>query len=132
MFSHYIAEVANSFSNFYTIFLAVYGASIAVRERLPHRFLIGYCVRPPSPRMTRGRLIIPSPQGVAMVGIGSFIFHSTLLWEAQLADELPMIYVASYSVWSLGDDQHGFNANTPRIRLQSLALVAFDVLFTWS
>ncbi|KAI5897969.1 alkaline phytoceramidase [Schizophyllum commune H4-8] len=112
MFSHYIAEVANSFSNFYTIFLAVYGASIAIRERLPHRFLIGYC-------------------GVAMVGIGSFIFHSTLLWEAQLADELPMIYVASYSVWSLGDDQHGFNANTPRIRLQSLALVAFDVLFTW-
>lgn len=113
MFSYYIAEVANSFSNLYTICIACYGATIAVRERLPQRFLLGYL-------------------GVALVGIGSFIFHATLLWEAQLADELPMVYVASFSVWSLGDDQPGFNAFSRRAKIRSVFFILFDILFTWS
>lgn len=34
--------------------------------------------------------------GIACVGIGSFIFHATLKWYAQvLLDEMPMIYVSS-------------------------------------
>jgi dihydroceramidase len=34
--------------------------------------------------------------GIACVGLGSFIFHATLNWYAQvLLDEMPMIYVSS-------------------------------------
>jgi dihydroceramidase len=36
-------------------------------------------------------------QGFAIVGLGSFIFHATLRWEAQLMDELPMVWVATYA-----------------------------------
>lgn len=34
-------------------------------------------------------------QGTAGIGIGSFLFHATLKHEAQLLDELPMIYTSA-------------------------------------
>jgi hypothetical protein len=34
-------------------------------------------------------------QGTAGVGVGSFLFHATLKHEAQLLDELPMIYTSA-------------------------------------
>ncbi|WFD04894.1 hypothetical protein MVES1_000219 [Malassezia vespertilionis] len=39
--------------------------------------------------------------GLAVVGIGSFLFHMTLKHEAQLGDELPMIWASSYVGWVL-------------------------------
>ncbi|KAG6900516.1 hypothetical protein C0993_009469 [Termitomyces sp. T159_Od127] len=88
-FSYYIAEMANSFSNLFTISLAVCGALAAASQSLPTRYVAGYT-------------------GIALVGIGSFAFHATLLFEAQLADELPMIYVGSMSLWFLFDDRPGY------------------------
>jgi dihydroceramidase len=44
-FSPYIAEMANSFSNIFTITLALCGGSQAMKERLPSRFSLGYAVR---------------------------------------------------------------------------------------
>ncbi|KAK7058477.1 alkaline ceramidase ydc1 [Paramarasmius palmivorus] len=105
--------MANSFSNLFTIYLAVHAALKVVQERLPYRFLIG-CI------------------GFALVGIGSFAFHATLLYEAQLADELPMIYVASMSLWLLYDYQLGFDLRSFRTKTHVAALLLFDVLFTWS
>jgi dihydroceramidase len=67
-----------------------------------------------------------------LVGIGSFAFHATLLFQAQLADELPMIYVGVMSLWLLFDDQPGFGVKTARTKLLVTLLLAFDVLFTWS
>ena len=34
-------------------------------------------------------------QGIAGIGVGSFLFHATLKYEAQLLDELPMIYTSA-------------------------------------
>ncbi|KAG9222479.1 alkaline ceramidase ydc1 [Pleurotus ostreatus] len=112
-FSHYIAEVANTFSNLFTIWLALFGSVAVWRESLPERFLLG-CA------------------GFGLVGIGSFAFHATLLYEAQLADELPMVYVASFTLYLLLDSKPGFDNTTRRSILSVAALVAFDVLFTWS
>ncbi|KAF9055927.1 ceramidase [Panaeolus papilionaceus] len=112
-FSPYIAEMANSFSNLFTIALALIGYREATRENLPKRYGLGYL-------------------GVALVGLGSFFFHATLLFEAQLADELPMIYVGSMSLWLLFDNKPGFSMNNPRTQMLSAAIVLFNVAFTWS
>ncbi|GLB35846.1 putative ceramidase [Lyophyllum shimeji] len=112
-FSYYIAEMTNTFSNLFTIGLAVCGGLAALSQSLPTRYIIGYA-------------------GVALVGIGSFAFHATLLFQAQLADELPMIYVGAMSLWLLFDDKPGFGIKTTRTKLLIAVLIAFDVLFTWS
>ncbi|KAI0673761.1 alkaline phytoceramidase [Trametes maxima] len=112
-FSRYIAESANTFSNLVTIALAVFGAWQSVSENLPLRYLAGWA-------------------GFALVGIGSFIFHATLLFEAQLMDELPMIYVASYCCAILFDTSRGFSLRNSNGVQLSVIFVVFNVLFTWS
>lgn len=41
--------------------------------------------------------------GIGIVGFGSFLFHMTLKFEAQLLDELPMIWASSFMAWSMLD-----------------------------
>lgn len=43
-FSHYVAELANTFSNLFTIALAWYGAKEARLQSLPMRYILGYGV----------------------------------------------------------------------------------------
>lgn len=71
-------------------------------------------------------------QGVGLVGVGSFAFHATLLFQAQLADELPMIYVGSVALWLVFDDKPGFGLRSVRTMALIALLVVFDALFTWS
>jgi len=108
-FSPYIAEMANTLSNLFSIALSLNGFVDSIREGLPTRYSVGYL-------------------GVALVGIGSFFFHATLQFGAQLADELPMIYVGSMGLWLLFDDKPGFGLNLAHTKL----LIAFDAIFTWS
>ncbi|TFK41854.1 ceramidase [Crucibulum laeve] len=112
-FSPYIAEMANTFSNLFAIALSVCGWFEAMQESLPTRYLLGY-------------------MGVGLVGVGSFAFHATLLFQAQLADELPMIYVGSMSLWLLFDDKPGFGLRSTRTKVLIAMLAIFDILFTWS
>ncbi|OBZ80018.1 Alkaline ceramidase 3 [Grifola frondosa] len=112
-FSRYVAEAANTFSNIFTVSLACYGARQAILESLPSRYLVGYA-------------------GFALVGVGSFIFHATLLFEAQLADELPMIYVVTYCCAILCDTQRGFSFRNSNALPLSIAFFLFNILFTWS
>ena len=44
-FSHYVAEMANTVSNLFTIFLALMGALYAFNESLPFRCIVGPLVR---------------------------------------------------------------------------------------
>lgn len=69
-------------------------------------------------------------KGFTLVGVGSFAFHATLLHEAQLADELPMIFVSSYGLFCLFDTKgRDFSR---RSWLLVAAFLAFNILFTWS
>jgi len=110
-FSHYIAEVSNSFSNLFFICLSIYGAWLSSRESLPARYLVGFA-------------------GCALIGLGSFGFHATLLYEAQLADELPMIYVASFFLAVLLESEPGFGFKSTYSKLLVAAVVVFDIVFT--
>lgn len=113
-FSYYIAELANSFSNLFTIVLAFFGVVHTWRQGLPLNHTVSFLL-------------------FALVGIGSFAFHASLLYSAQLADELPMIYLVSHGFFSLFDTNPGFGTlNDPKTRLLLVAEVLFDVLFTWS
>ena len=144
-FSPYIAEMANAFSNIFTITLALCGGSQAIKERLPSRFPLGYAVRlfrpcplyPLKHSLSSNQILnicifLNKLQGVGLVGLGSFFFHATLLFEAQLADELPMIYVGSLSLFLLFDNKPGFGLHSTRSRMLMVLLALFDVLFTWS
>lgn len=73
--SKYIAEPMNSVTNLAFIALALYGARNSLRSKLPWRYTV-------------------TNLGIALVGLGSLAFHATLLYEAQLLDELPMIYTS--------------------------------------
>ncbi|KAI0695621.1 alkaline phytoceramidase [Cytidiella melzeri] len=112
-FSKYVAELANTFSNLVTIGLAGYGGYLVSKAQLPPRYLTGWL-------------------GFALVGLGSFIFHATLRYSAQLMDELPMIYVASYCSAVLFDTQPGHGTDNTQSRIIIALLVAFNVVFTWT
>ncbi|KAA1064660.1 hypothetical protein PGT21_010951 [Puccinia graminis f. sp. tritici] len=51
--------------------------------------------------------------GIIIIGIGSFLFHTTLQYGWQLADELPMIFGAAFSTYVIFDIG---NPNLPRTR----------------
>lgn len=43
-FSPFVAEMANSLSNFITIFVGLYGGYVALRQKLPARYPLGFFV----------------------------------------------------------------------------------------
>jgi len=70
--------------------------------------------------------------GFAVVGIGSFAFHATMLYQAQLADEIPMIFVASDACFILFNTEPGFGLLSGRSIVHVTALIIFNILFVWS
>nr|CAG8567622.1 10687_t:CDS:2 [Entrophospora candida] len=66
----YIAEFINTTTNFIFVFLAFYGFYNTWKLGFEKRFLLAYAA-------------------ISFIGIGSFFFHMTLLYEFQLLDELP-------------------------------------------
>ena len=60
--------------------------------------------------------------GVGIVGFGSFLFHMTLKFEAQLLDELPMIWASSYMTWSMLDQTLFFGRKVNRFILPTIIL----------
>ena len=107
-------------------------------QESPYRLVISWdslfvflCPHPvtlyPNMLITRGSL-----QGCALIGLGSVFFHATLLYEAQLADELPMVYQASFLLVVLLESEPGFGFKSTYSRLLVAATVLFNILFTAS
>eukprot|EP01089_Gocevia_fonbrunei_P013844 TRINITY_DN3645_c0_g1_i1.p1 TRINITY_DN3645_c0_g1~~TRINITY_DN3645_c0_g1_i1.p1 ORF type:complete len:269 (-),score=6.23 TRINITY_DN3645_c0_g1_i1:123-929(-) len=71
--SHYIAEFWNTISNFMLILLPILGYIHYTRYNFPFRYKLMalMCIT---------------------IGLGSALFHGTLLFYCQLADELPMLW----------------------------------------
>ncbi|KAG9038201.1 hypothetical protein FRB95_002641 [Tulasnella sp. JGI-2019a] len=88
-----VAEFWNTFSNIPFIALGIFG--ILSTRALPVRI--------------RSRAAL-THAFVAIIGMGSFVFHATLLWHAQvILDELPMLWSAAMGLYltRVGGADHG-------------------------
>jgi dihydroceramidase len=79
--SWYVAEFWNAVSNMNYILLALLGLWSCYNVGSEKRDYFAYL-------------------GLCCVGIGSFLFHMTLLYPMQLCDELPMIYAGAFLVFN--------------------------------
>ncbi|KAG8785091.1 hypothetical protein FRC12_017989 [Ceratobasidium sp. 428] len=105
--SHYVAEWYNTISNIPFVLLGIYGAYSALRTI------------PGSKPLPHGGRYAATNLGVTAIGIGSFIFHATLKWHAQvLLDELPMIFVASLMLYLVCADSERWQATGDRWKLK--------------
>ena len=80
----YIAEFWNTISNVAFIVPAAISLVKAIDESLELRYIIAYAL-------------------LTLVGVGSWAFHSTLLYTSQMLDELPMLFGACsflYCIWT--------------------------------
>ncbi|KOS13931.1 ypc1-alkaline ceramidase [Malassezia pachydermatis] len=106
----YMAEPVNSLTNLLFLFLSGYGMYRVASEQLSARFYL--CAA-----------------GIGIVGMGSFLFHMTMKYEAQLLDELPMIYASSFISWSLLDQTMFYGQTLPR-RILPVIVLAVDAWIT--
>ncbi|KAI8853843.1 ceramidase-domain-containing protein [Chytridium lagenaria] len=78
----HIAEYWNTFSNLWYLFWVAIGWIVCAKVGAEFRSWVVYA-------------------GLGIVGCGSFMFHASLLFETQMADELPMIYASCLQVYSI-------------------------------
>ncbi|KJE94699.1 phytoceramidase [Capsaspora owczarzaki ATCC 30864] len=104
---HYIAEFWNTISNVPMALLALYGMYCVRKYGFETRFLIAYF-------------------GLFVVGFGSWCFHGTLDYSAQLLDELPMIYGTCVFVYCVLEDRPKSRYGWPLI----LGLFLYAVVVT--
>ncbi|ODQ79836.1 hypothetical protein BABINDRAFT_161521 [Babjeviella inositovora NRRL Y-12698] len=98
--SHYIAEAVNTVTNSIFIILAAYAMYQSRKQDHELRFtFIAF--------------------GFMLVGVGSWLFHMTLLYQYQLLDELPMIYATCIPFWLV------FSENVSKKRSAAVALSVF-------
>ncbi|RKP40095.1 ceramidase, partial [Dimargaris cristalligena] len=80
--SPYVAEFWNTMTNTCYLGLAALGIYFIRKYQMETRFAVCYA-------------------GMLLVGIGSCLFHTTLHFEMQLMDELPMIYATCICLYAL-------------------------------
>jgi len=108
----YIAEFWNTVTNLTMITLAVCGMVATARAGAEFRFQL-------------------SNFGIMLVGIGSWCFHGSLLYEMQLLDELPMVYTTAVFIYciSLQDPK---KRHSPALALFLLVLcAAITAVYVW-
>ncbi|XP_003745879.1 alkaline ceramidase 3 [Galendromus occidentalis] len=91
--SIYIAEFWNTLSNLFMIVPPLWAIYLGIRQQIGTRLLLCYL-------------------SLLVVGIGSWLFHMTLLYEMQLMDELPMVWgtlASSYTLYDIDADESKVN-----------------------
>lgn len=88
--SEYVAEFWNTISNLIMIVLPMYGIYWCVKQ-------ISHSKNRPNHANNRRPFTVPTTViwcyvGVMLVGVGSWMFHMTLLYPMQLLDEIPMMF----------------------------------------
>ena len=88
--TYYIAEFWNTVSNLVMILLPIYGIYWSVKQKNSKKFN--------SFRVTNSMLACHL--GLCLVGLGSWMFHMTLLYPMQLLDELPMVFGSGILIYA--------------------------------
>ncbi|KAF9112958.1 Alkaline ceramidase 3 [Mortierella sp. AM989] len=111
VWSYYIAEFFNSFSSFAMILLgeaACYSISrlesSMVRRARSSTSSHTSTKAASTPSLFRFKLAFRT---ITVVGIGSFLFHATLLHKMQMLDELPMLYSVLVLFFCLIESRYG-------------------------
>ena len=78
----YIAEFWNTLTNLWMIIPPLYGLWDAHRQSLERRFFACYLA-------------------LLLIGVGSWMFHMTLIYEMQLLDEIPMVFGSAGLVYAI-------------------------------
>ncbi|KAI8809696.1 potassium transporter-domain-containing protein [Cladochytrium replicatum] len=105
--SHHVAEWWNTLSSFCLVILSVLGSITVVKTSAGMRYHVNHV-------------------GMAIVGLGSAIFHGTLLYAGQLGDELPMIYGSCVMIFCLWNT---FPPEKPKT-LQIILLTSYSTFVT--
>jgi len=91
-YSPFIAEFWNTISSLWLTFLAVFGIYQGIHMHIETRLHMAYVA-------------------LGVVGVGSALFHATLLYSCQLLDELPMIYGTLIFLYAIVEfEKHTFLA----------------------
>lgn len=109
LFTPYVAEIVNAFTNVGFVLLAMHHIYSTFKNK-------------------HGLLYVFISIGFASVGLGSFMFHSTLLYEHQLMDELPMVWTTSIPfgyIW-------GWNKPEPYHTLWNVGTFIVTCFFTYT
>lgn len=76
----YVAEFYNSLSSFVYVIFAIYMFS--------------------RPEIRKDPMLVLSVAAVAVIGLGSVVFHGTMLFEYELCDEVPMLIFISIALYN--------------------------------
>ena len=87
--TNYVAEFWNTITNLSMIITPIYGMVVAYQQGIERRYLICYAL-------------------LLLTGIGSWMFHMTLLFEMQLMDEVPMVWGGAFMLYSLYRARNSF------------------------
>lgn len=93
--SDYIAEFWNTLSNLVMILLPLYG----VYWSWSHSSYADKYSSKSKPLFRVSKSIVWCHIGLVLVGLGSWAFHMTLLYPAQLLDEIPMIFGSALLIY---------------------------------
>ncbi|KAF2272602.1 alkaline ceramidase-like protein [Westerdykella ornata] len=105
----YSAEIVNTLTNLLFMYLAAKGIHNVLTQGHDGVFLVGFV-------------------GYLLVGIGSFLFHSTLKYPFQLVDELSMIYTTClmcFATFSYGGSRRYRNTLAASLVLLSLFITIY-------
>ena len=105
-FTPYVCELFNTLSSLAMVAVGIVGL-VRYWTKVERRFLVAFFA-------------------IALVGLGSALFHATLRYELQMLDELPMVYLALVMVFTLLEIQPGRRYGN---RLP-IALVLYGALVT--
>jgi len=106
-YTPYVAEFFNTISSVPMIIYGLYGMIKTWKSQLGSRFPLGHFV-------------------VFLVGVGSTMFHMTLLYQHQMLDELPMIIGSLVFVFILFD--LGNEEKNSRVMLIATILILYGIV----
>jgi len=107
--SFYVAEFFNTITNFPAIFLALQGLWFTYKYGYEKRYYLVNLL-------------------VCFVGIGSALFHGTLLYTGQILDELPMVYTSLALLYAILELDSSNKKSTNKYL--GLFLIAYGLSFT--
>lgn len=105
--SYYIAEFFNSTSN---VFPIISGIFLSIRAN----------------QLNVGSMYVIPGLVLCLIGIGSLLFHGTLLFQAQLLDELPMIYLQMLCLYIAIKTE--YRCALPKLKW---SFIAFSIIYSF-